>query len=251
MAVFIHQAKVSLRPCVLPLPLASMQRRQFGFQHVLVLPSYQRAVGGHAGAHPRDAKTSCGDILRPFRPERRAINQLLDGLRDEIMRMDRSVSGFNIGANSGESAGQTVGYAHVHLIPRRAGDVEKPRSHFGFLSRAVRCGGGVVVARRCRGSHSARQARIDRPVKRRALHPLPLPRLTTKVREGRGGFEERIRSRHGRASGTRFSYRRQPAREVARRRKAGRKYRYRLSGRDARHNGRRDRLGSACAGACS
>jgi len=62
-----------------------------------------------------------------FEPERRAINQLLDGLREEIMMRDRSVGGFNIGANSGESAGQTVGHAHVHLIPRRVGDVENPR----------------------------------------------------------------------------------------------------------------------------
>ena len=34
--------------------------------------------------------------------------------------------GFNIGYNSGEAAGQTVMYPHVHLIPRRKGDVEDP-----------------------------------------------------------------------------------------------------------------------------
>ena len=34
--------------------------------------------------------------------------------------------GFNIGLNSGEAAGQTVMYPHVHLIPRRHGDVEDP-----------------------------------------------------------------------------------------------------------------------------
>ena len=34
--------------------------------------------------------------------------------------------GFNIGFNSGEAAGQTVMYPHVHLIPRRHGDVEDP-----------------------------------------------------------------------------------------------------------------------------
>jgi ATP adenylyltransferase len=36
-----------------------------------------------------------------FEPERRAINQLLDGLRVEIMKMDSSVGGFNVGMNSG------------------------------------------------------------------------------------------------------------------------------------------------------
>ena len=34
--------------------------------------------------------------------------------------------GFNIGFNSGEAAGQTVMYPHIHLIPRRQRDVEDP-----------------------------------------------------------------------------------------------------------------------------
>jgi diadenosine tetraphosphate (Ap4A) HIT family hydrolase len=35
--------------------------------------------------------------------------------------------GFNIGINMGASAGQTVMWPHVHLIPRRTGDVADPR----------------------------------------------------------------------------------------------------------------------------
>lgn len=35
--------------------------------------------------------------------------------------------GYNIGINSGESAGQTVMHLHVHFIPRYKGDVENPR----------------------------------------------------------------------------------------------------------------------------
>lgn len=34
---------------------------------------------------------------------------------------------FNIGMNVGEEAGQTVTYPHVHLIPRREGDMTDPR----------------------------------------------------------------------------------------------------------------------------
>jgi ATP adenylyltransferase len=45
------------------------------------------------------------------------------GLRAE----DAAVSGFNVDMNCGESAGQTVGHAHIHLIPRRPGDVADPR----------------------------------------------------------------------------------------------------------------------------
>jgi diadenosine tetraphosphate (Ap4A) HIT family hydrolase len=35
--------------------------------------------------------------------------------------------GYNIGVNVGEAAGQTIGHAHLHVIPRRRGDVADPR----------------------------------------------------------------------------------------------------------------------------
>ena len=34
---------------------------------------------------------------------------------------------FNIGMNAGEVAGQTIFHTHIHLIPRRKGDVENAR----------------------------------------------------------------------------------------------------------------------------
>ncbi len=37
------------------------------------------------------------------------------------------ITGCNVGLNIGSSAGQTVDHAHVHVIPRRDGDVEDPR----------------------------------------------------------------------------------------------------------------------------
>jgi diadenosine tetraphosphate (Ap4A) HIT family hydrolase len=43
---------------------------------------------------------------------------------DMILRGE--CDGFNIGMNMGKAAGQTVMYPHVHLIPRRDGDVEDP-----------------------------------------------------------------------------------------------------------------------------
>jgi ATP adenylyltransferase len=43
------------------------------------------------------------------------------------MNRDGSVSGFNVGINDGDIAGQTIGHAHVHLIPRRQGDVQDPK----------------------------------------------------------------------------------------------------------------------------
>lgn len=35
--------------------------------------------------------------------------------------------GFNVGQNCGKAAGQTVMYPHIHMIPRRTGDMEDPR----------------------------------------------------------------------------------------------------------------------------
>jgi diadenosine tetraphosphate (Ap4A) HIT family hydrolase len=35
--------------------------------------------------------------------------------------------GFNIGANCGEAAGQSVWHAHIHVIPRNKGDVAQPK----------------------------------------------------------------------------------------------------------------------------
>jgi diadenosine tetraphosphate (Ap4A) HIT family hydrolase len=35
--------------------------------------------------------------------------------------------GFNVGVNEGLAAGQTVPHAHIHVIPRRHGDVADPR----------------------------------------------------------------------------------------------------------------------------
>ena len=62
-----------------------------------------------------------------FSSERRAIEQLVDSQRTGIAAQDQAVGGFNIGINAGEVAGQTVMHCHVHLIPRRKGDVQTPR----------------------------------------------------------------------------------------------------------------------------
>ncbi len=56
-----------------------------------------------------------------------AATDLLHRARANIQREDSTVSGFNIGMNSGKSAGQSVFHAHIHLIPRRDGDQENPQ----------------------------------------------------------------------------------------------------------------------------
>jgi diadenosine tetraphosphate (Ap4A) HIT family hydrolase len=40
---------------------------------------------------------------------------------------------FNLGLNEGEAAGQTIGHVHLHLIPRRPGDVAEPRGGIRWI----------------------------------------------------------------------------------------------------------------------
>ncbi len=59
--------------------------------------------------------------------ERLAVDELLRFRRSRLMEKDRGIEGFNLGVNCGTAAGQTVMHCHMHLIPRRKGDVAQPR----------------------------------------------------------------------------------------------------------------------------
>ena len=56
-----------------------------------------------------------------------ACNDLILKTKEKILKQDSSVQGFNIGTNAGKSAGQSIMHCHIHLIPRREGDVENPQ----------------------------------------------------------------------------------------------------------------------------
>ncbi len=57
--------------------------------------------------------------------EQRNCWELVREVREQLARTYQP-DGFTIGLNDGEVAGQTVMHAHVHVIPRREGDVEDP-----------------------------------------------------------------------------------------------------------------------------
>ena len=59
--------------------------------------------------------------------EKQDADKLIQILRKKLLGEDKTISGFNIGMNSGESAGQTIFHCHIHLIPRRYGDTPTPR----------------------------------------------------------------------------------------------------------------------------
>jgi len=71
-------------------------------------------------------KRHVSDIFDLSRPETNAYNELMKETKRNIEQTDPSVSAFNVGVNNGRAAGQTVEHCHIHLIPRRVGDVENP-----------------------------------------------------------------------------------------------------------------------------
>ena len=56
-----------------------------------------------------------------------ACNMLIKNIKKEIEFKDPKVKGFNIGTNAGKISGQSILHCHIHLIPRREGDVENPQ----------------------------------------------------------------------------------------------------------------------------
>ena len=56
-----------------------------------------------------------------------ACNDLIQIVKNEISRKDVNVKGFNLGTNAGKIAGQSIMHCHIHLIPRREGDVDNPQ----------------------------------------------------------------------------------------------------------------------------
>ena len=56
-----------------------------------------------------------------------ACNKIILLSKNKIEQMDQTIKGFNIGINCGKVAGQSIMHCHIHLIPRRAGDVDNPQ----------------------------------------------------------------------------------------------------------------------------
>ena len=72
-------------------------------------------------------KRHVADYFGLVTAEVNAINSLMQEQKKLLESKYKSIEAFNIGMNCGEASGQTVFHCHVHLIPRRNGDVENPR----------------------------------------------------------------------------------------------------------------------------
>ena len=72
-------------------------------------------------------KRHVSDYFDLEQSEINSINKILFSVKHNLEKKDKTITGFNIGINSGVSAGQTIFHCHIHLIPRRDGDVKDPR----------------------------------------------------------------------------------------------------------------------------
>ena len=54
---------------------------------------------------------------------------ILDTQKTELKYLDNEITGYNIGMNIGEDAGQSIFHCHIHIIPRREDDTPNPVSY--------------------------------------------------------------------------------------------------------------------------
>lgn len=78
---------------------------------------------GHTLVVPRRHVASIFELEPEEWDDLWALVRVVRHRADELAGAD----GVNVGVNDGAAAGQTVAHAHVHLIPRRRGDVPDPR----------------------------------------------------------------------------------------------------------------------------
>jgi diadenosine tetraphosphate (Ap4A) HIT family hydrolase len=91
--------------------------------HAIALGDAHPVVDGHTLVVPRKHVASIYELEIS---EQQAIWGLVSEVRQRLLT-GLKPDGFNIGLNDGLAAGQTVQHAHVHVIPRRQGDVPDPR----------------------------------------------------------------------------------------------------------------------------
>ena len=67
------------------------------------------------------------DFFDLTKDEMKDLNEVLKKQKKELKNLDKEISAFNVGVNIGKDAGQSIMHCHIHLIPRRKGDVEDPK----------------------------------------------------------------------------------------------------------------------------
>ncbi|MFA6916882.1 MAG: HIT family protein [Parachlamydiales bacterium] len=93
------------------------------FEHCFVLKDQFPVSKGHLLIIPYEHTETWFTASEEVRVD---IMEALKSMK-EFLDNEYHPDGYNMGANCGEAAGQTVMHLHVHLIPRYKGDMADPR----------------------------------------------------------------------------------------------------------------------------
>jgi len=113
--------EASTQPC----PFCALQPDQIlaVSEHAVAIRDAYPSTDSHALILPRRHIAAFFDLDAA---ERQDVWALADRVREDLLA-GGGIDGFTIGINDGPVAGQTVPHAHLHVIPRRTGDVPDPR----------------------------------------------------------------------------------------------------------------------------
>ena len=67
------------------------------------------------------------DFFKLNKKEINNLKEILKNQKKKLLKLDKKISAFNIGVNVGLYAGQSIMHVHIHLIPRRKGDMKNPK----------------------------------------------------------------------------------------------------------------------------
>lgn len=98
-------------------------------ENVVALPDAYPLADGHTLVVPRKHVSSIYELSPTVQSE---LWELVGKVRSLLMEQF-GVDSLNIGLNDGLAAGQTMAHAHIHVIPRRPGDVPDPRGGIRWI----------------------------------------------------------------------------------------------------------------------
>ena len=109
-------------PCL----FCNISKNEFIFENVLAFASYDSypVSKHHCLIIP---KRHIKDFFDLTEAELIACNSIISLTKNEILKKDKTVKGFNLGTNIGKVSGQSIFHCHFHLIPRRKKDVDNPQ----------------------------------------------------------------------------------------------------------------------------
>ena len=98
-------------------------------EHAVAFADAFPVTDGHTLVVPRSHVSSIYELSAA---QQSALWDLVTAVRERLL-IGLKPDGFTIGVHDGLAAGQTVEHAHIHVIPRRTGDVPDPRGGIRWI----------------------------------------------------------------------------------------------------------------------